>query len=122
MSEQLDAQLNCIPKRFHCYRQFCEARDIIEIGDRSQCDYKMIIVQLLRMIAVTARNQDLLILQVDLVHASHQNFNFTKQLPEGIYDIRDLKIARRDFVEHRREQKEVVATDERDFYRAVSRQ
>jgi hypothetical protein len=61
-------------------------------------------------------------LQVDLVHVTHQHFNFAKQLPEGIYDIRDLKIARRDFMKHRCEQKEIIAADEGDFYRAVSRE
>src|ERR1700719_778743 len=121
MSNNLSAQLDRIAKRFHRHGQVGQTRDVVKVGDRSQCDDKMIVVQLLRMIAVTARNQDLLILQVDLVYVPNQYFNFAKEFPEGIHDIRDLKIARRDLMKHRREQKEILAADEGDFYRTVSR-
>ena len=45
-----------------------------------------------------------------------------KQLPKGIYDIRDLEITRRDFVKHRREQEKVIAANEANLHRVFSRQ
>src|SRR6266480_3765887 len=82
----------------------------------------MIIVDLFRVVAVTARNQDPLVWQIDLVDVTHRYLNFTEQLPEGIYDICDLEIARCDLVKHRREQEKVISANETNLYRLHSRQ
>src|SRR6266481_2514725 len=82
----------------------------------------MIIVELFRVVAVTARDQDPLVWQVNLVHVTHQYLDLMEQLPKGIYDIRDLQVARCDLVKHRCEQEKVVATNQANLHCAFSRQ
>jgi hypothetical protein len=45
-----------------------------------------------------------------------------EQLTKGIYDVCDLEITRRDFVEHRREQEKVIAANEANLHSVFSRQ
>src|SRR4030095_3233613 len=80
----------------------------------------MIVIDLLWVVAVTARNQDPFAWQVNLVHVTHQYLDLMEQFPKRIYDICDLKIACCDFVKHRREQEKVIATNEGNLHRAFS--
>src|SRR5947208_3729723 len=82
----------------------------------------MIIVDLFLVVAVTARNQDSLVWQVNFVHVTHQYLDLTEQLPKGIYDICDLEIACCDFVKHRREEEKIIAANEANLHCVLSRQ
>src|SRR6266481_5613953 len=82
----------------------------------------MIIVELFRVVAVTARNQDPLVWQVNLVHVTHQYLDLMEQLPKGIYDVCDLEIARCDFVKHRREQEKVIVANQTDLRQTIYRE
>src|SRR6266436_2928838 len=82
----------------------------------------MIIVDLLRVVAVTARNQDPLVWQVNLVHVTHQYLDLMEQLPKRIYDICDLQVARCDLVKHRCEQEKVIAANKANPHCVLSRQ
>ena len=55
-------------------------------------------------------------------YVAQQHLNLAKQLPEGIYDIRDLEIARGNLVKHRREQEKIIATNEGNLDRTLARQ
>src|SRR6266513_4956668 len=74
------------------------------------------------MVAVTARNQDPLVWQIDFVHITHQHLNFAKQLSKRIYDICDFEIARCDLVQHRREQEKIIVANEENLHRVDSRE
>src|SRR5438874_5640536 len=74
------------------------------------------------MVAVTTWNQDPLVWQIDFVHLTYQHLYFAKQLSKGIYDIRDLEIARGNLVKHRREQEKVIATNKGNLHRTLARQ
>src|SRR6266481_9511801 len=82
----------------------------------------MIIVELFRVVAITARNQDPLVWQVNLVHVPHHYLDLMEQLPKGIYDVCDLEIARCDFVKHRREQEKVIAANQTDLRQTIYRE
>src|SRR4029077_4342959 len=43
-----------------------------------------------------------------------------EQLPKGIYDIRDLQVARCDLVKHRCEQEKIIATNEENLHSVSS--
>jgi hypothetical protein len=60
--------------------------------------------------------------QVNLVYNTHHYLDFMEQFPERIYDICDLKIARRDLVKHRSEQEKVIAANEAHLHCAFSPQ
>src|SRR5437660_5599200 len=82
----------------------------------------MVVIDLLWVAAVTAQNQDPLVWQVNLVHVTHQYLDLMEQLPKGIYDIRDLEVARCDLVKHRCEQEKVIAANEANLHCVLSRQ
>src|SRR5213596_1217792 len=82
----------------------------------------MIVIDLLWVVAVTARNQDPLVWQVNLVHDTHQYLYFMEKFPKGIYDICDLEVACCDFVKHRREQEKIIAANKANLHCAFSSQ
>src|SRR5437867_13455119 len=82
----------------------------------------MLVVELVLVVAVTTLDHDPLVWQVNLVYGTHQYLDLMEQLPERIYDICDLKIARRDFVKHRCEQEKVIAANETHLHGAFSPQ
>src|SRR4029077_11734237 len=53
---------------------------------------------------------------------THQYLDLMEQLPKGIYDIRDLEVARGDLVKHRCEQEKVIAANEANLHCVLSRQ
>src|SRR4029077_2686279 len=65
-------------------------------------------------------NQDPLVWQVNLIHVTHQYLDLMEQLPKGIYDIRDLQVARCDLVKHRCEQEKIITANEANLHGAFS--
>jgi hypothetical protein len=53
--------------------------------------------------------------KIDSLHVGFDNLHVTKNAPERIYDVVWRKIAGGYFVQHRREQNEVLAANQRDL-------
>src|SRR5438876_5978360 len=75
----------------------------------------MIVFQLMRVPFEAVRNRHAPLANGDLVHDATEKVHVTDHLADGIDDVRQIKIARRDLVQHRCEQKKVLAIDNRDF-------
>jgi hypothetical protein len=74
------------------------------------------------MLRQTVANLDAARLDVDTDDVPAYEVASAKQCSNGTHDMRDVEIARGDLMQHRREQEEVVAIDQRDFDRPVARQ
>jgi hypothetical protein len=61
------------------------------------------------------RNNDLFFVDVDLVHVSAEKIYVPNHFANRINDVGQIKVARRDFVQHRSEQEKVLAINNRDF-------
>ena len=61
-------------------------------------------------------------LQVNSLHIGFDNFHMTKNASEGINDVGRIKIAGCDLMQHRREQNEILPTNQRHFHVWSSRQ
>src|SRR6266571_8261468 len=61
------------------------------------------------MAVETVRNGHPLAFEVDLVYVAAEEGHVTKHLSNGIDDVGQVQIARRDLVQHRSEEKEVLA-------------
>src|SRR2546422_10807758 len=68
----------------------------------------MIVRELVLVIFLAVRDQNLLSLEVDLFYGSVEETHAAEQLPDRIDDVRRIEIAGGDFVQHRREEKKVV--------------
>ncbi|MCC6763491.1 MAG: hypothetical protein IT293_02415 [Deltaproteobacteria bacterium] len=58
-------------------------------------------------------DHDLSSFQIDLDDVAVEEAHFADELPDRVRDVRDVEVARRHLVEHRREEEEVVAVDDR---------
>src|SRR5690348_14647255 len=55
-------------------------------------------------------------LQINALYVGLEHLHMSKNAAERINNIAGIKIARRDLVQHRRKQNEILATDQRHFY------
>jgi hypothetical protein len=67
------------------------------------------------MMTESVRNRYQLPLQIDEFNFAGKKVSPLQELSDRIHDIREIKIAGRYFVQHRSEQKEIVAIDQRDL-------
>src|SRR5207249_5586752 len=119
--EDLGAESNCVRQRFHCQRQLGKTGKVVKVSDRSQCDHQMIVTDLLWAVTVATRNKDPLVRQINLVNAADQHLDPAEELAQGIDDVGDLEIARCNLVKHGCEQEKVIATNEANLRRSLSR-
>jgi hypothetical protein len=54
--------------------------------------------------------------QINRAYIGFNNLHMTKNAAERIHDVARIKIARCDFVQHRRKENEILATDQRHLY------
>jgi hypothetical protein len=113
--DQPVTQLNRVTERFHCQRALCDSRQAEEIGYRAERKNKMIVFEHVRVPIETMRHHDLFFVDVDLVHVATEEIHVSNHLADGIDDVRQIQVARRDLVQHRRKQEKVLAIYDRDF-------
>src|SRR6266567_7915136 len=66
------------------------------------------------------RDNDLLFVDVDLVHVPAEEIYVPNHFADRINDVGQIQVARCDFVQHRSEQEKVLAINNRDFELRVS--
>src|SRR5437773_8785087 len=54
--------------------------------------------------------------QINSLHVGFDNLHVTKNSPERIHDVARIKISGCHFVQHRRKENEILATDQRHLY------
>src|SRR5436309_8668154 len=64
----------------------------------------------------TTRAMDSLRVQINRLNIGLNKFHMTKNPPERIHDVAWIKISGCDFVQHRRKENEILATDQRHLY------
>ncbi|GEM_PF-4279774 len=82
----------------------------------------MIVVQLVFVRFQTVRHVNAPVAQIDLLHVAVEEPHALEHLANRIDDMRHVKIARRHFVQHRREQSEVLFIDQRNLDVRISRE
>src|SRR6266480_2739164 len=115
MCDQSVTQLDRVAKRFHCQRPLCYTGQVEKVRYRSERQNKMIVFERVRVPIKSMRNNDLFFIDVDLVHITAEKIHAANHFADRINDVRQIQIARRDLVQHRCEQKKVLAIDHRDF-------
>src|SRR5262245_33045752 len=75
----------------------------------------MIVFNRVRVVIEAMRNNDLLFLEVNLLHFAAEEIHAANHLANRINDIGQIQIARRDLVQHRSKEKKVLAINDRDF-------
>jgi hypothetical protein len=79
----------------------------------------MIILERVRVPLESMRHNDLFLVYIDLVHVAAEKIHASDHLPDRINDVRQIQIACRDLVQHRRKQKEILAIYDSDFESGV---
>jgi len=109
--------MNGIVQRFHGNGALLQSRKIEEVGDRAETEHEMIEFQLVIVTLPfeTVRHDDELSIEVDRFDVAIEKANALEHLAHRIHDVRDVEIARGHFVQHGREQKEILFIHERHF-------
>jgi len=104
-----------IAERFHRQRIFRKALISIEIGHRTEAQDKVIVFEVVKMVFIAVRYLNELFAEVDVSHVSVKYLYAFQKLSHRADDMRDVEVTRRDLVQHRRKEKEILAVDERDL-------
>src|SRR5215470_14228250 len=115
MRDQSVAQLDCIAERLHRQGTFGDAGKIEEIRYRSERENEMVVFERVRVSMEAMRNHHLLALDIDLVHVATEKIHAADHFSDGVDDVGQIQIARRDLVQHRSKEKKVLAINHRDF-------
>ena len=75
----------------------------------------MIVFESVRVAIEPVRHRDPFVYDVDAVDIADEEADMPQHLPDGVNDIGQVEIARRDLVQHRGEEKEIFATHESHF-------
>src|SRR5258706_4451417 len=67
------------------------------------------------MIVISVSNDHATLLQIDSLDVAIEKMCAAQQLAHRIDDVRQVQVTSRNFMQHRREQKEVLAIDKREF-------
>ena len=109
------AQVNCVAQRLHRQRALLEAWQAVEVGDRAERDHQLVVRQAVVVALEAVRHGDAAAIEINPVDVADEDLGPLQQRPQRADDVRDVEVAGGDLVQHRREQEEVVARDERDF-------
>ena len=120
MCDQSIAQLDRVAKRFHCQRPLCYTGQVEKVRYRSERQNKMIVFERVRVPIKSMRNNDSFFIDVDLVHVTAEKIHAANHFADRINDVRQIQIARRDLVQHRREKEKVFAIDNGDLKARIS--
>jgi hypothetical protein len=99
-----------------------ETRQVVEVRGRSKGEHQVVVNENVLVLRQAVANLDAASLDIDSDDLPAYEVASPKQRSNGTHDVRDVEIARRDLVQHRREQEEVVTIDERNFNGSVTRQ
>jgi hypothetical protein len=69
----------------------------------------MIVIERVRVAIEAMRHYDLLLLKIDVLDIAAEEIHVPNHLANRINDVRQIQIARRDLVQHRREEEKVLA-------------
>ena len=119
---ELVAQMDRVTERFHRHRPLGESRDAVEVGDGAEREDEVVVGQFVVMVSAVVRHRDASRGEVDLLDGADEEPRALQQLAQGVHDVDDVEIARRDLVQHRGEEKEVLAAHERHLDRRRSSQ
>ena len=84
-----------------------------EVRDRAGREDQVVVGQLVR-VPVPVGDRHRAGREVDLLDVPVEELHVRDELADRVDDVRDVEVARRDLVEHRREEEEVVPVDDRD--------
>src|SRR5215467_9773959 len=98
MRDQSVAQLDCIAERLHRQGAFGDAGKIEEIRYRPERENEMVVFERVRVSMEAMRNHYLLALDVDLIHVATEEIPAANHFSDGIHDVGQIQIARRDLV------------------------
>ena len=85
-----------------------------KVGCRSQSDHKVVVTKFMPVTLSPMHHGHLLGGEVDLLHFAIEELHVLQQLSDRIDDVGHVEITRRDFMQHWREQRMVLAIDNRD--------
>src|SRR5215472_272617 len=80
----------------------------------------MIVEHIVMMVVETVRDSHDLPFKINRFHFPREEIDSLQQFSDGIDDICEIKITGCDLVQHRREQKEVVAVHKRDLHLGIA--
>src|SRR5690349_12913037 len=117
--DQPVTQVDGIPQGPHRQRIRLESWDFVEVGYRAETNDQVLVIKLVMMMVETARYLDLLPFQVNGLNFTGEEVDALKQPPHRTDDVGYVQIAGCYFVQHRAEEKKILAVNQSNFQPGV---
>ncbi|MCG3121357.1 MAG: hypothetical protein ALAOOOJD_04410 [bacterium] len=114
--DEIVAQVNRVTERLHRDCALWQTGNVEEVRDRAEGEHEMIIFQLVFVRGQAVGDMNALVRQINLLHVAVKKAHAPEQLANRIDDVRHVKIAGRNFVQHRREKNKIFSIDESNFH------
>src|SRR4029453_18345871 len=99
-----------------------DAVHIEEVCFRAERQKQMIKLEFKLAVRNATRAMDSPRVEINRMNIGFNKLHMTKNAAERIHDVARIKIARCDFVQHRRKENEILATDQRHLYARATRE
>src|SRR5215469_11569775 len=114
------AQAHRITQAFYRQRAFLDTGYPVKICHRPQADNQQVIFEFMLMTLEPMRHEHFLPAKIDMIDFTGKEVNTPQHSADWIHNRREVQVACRDLVKHRREQEEVIATDQHDLDRIAN--
>src|SRR4029077_9205042 len=101
---------------FHGHRPVAEALHVKKVCFRAERQKQMIKLEIQFALRNATFAADYSACQINCAYIGLDNLHVTKNATQRINNVAGIKIARCDFVPHRRKENEIIATDQCHFY------
>jgi hypothetical protein len=91
-----------------------------EVRSRSQRDHEVVVIKFMRVALLSVDDRHALGGEVDLLHFAVKEPHVLQEFSNGIDDVGHVEIAHRHFMQHRREQRVILAVNDRDASPRIS--
>ena len=109
------SQQRRVAEIFHRHRPIANAGVVEEICLRTEREQQMIELELKLSAVEPMHASNFSRAKIDIFHVGFDHVDVAQNPPQRIHNVARRKIARRDFMQHRREENEILPRDQRHF-------
>jgi hypothetical protein len=115
----LIAQSDSVAKRFHGQSALVEPWQLIKVRNRAQSNDQLIVAARVLVMIESVRDDHFFPGKIDRFNFAFEEICSLEHLPKGVHDRGKVQIACRNFVQHGREEEEVLAVHQGDFHAGI---
>ncbi len=116
------SQQRRVAEILHRHRPIADAGVVEEVGLRTKREQQMIELELKLSAVKSMHASNFARAEIDILHVGFDHVDVAQNPAQRIHDVARRKIARRDFMQHRREENEILPRDQGHFHVRPSRQ